>query len=157
MNLQLWFFFRSSLHLRLCNCTEPPTSILDVGCGTGQATFTLGNFAPVVVGTDSSEGQVKEAIVQAEKRGSNVRFVKGGAEDLATSGLAAGSVDLITSAQCAHWFNLPVFYEECHKMLSPHGTLAIWCYTRPTIANAPSVESALDHVRFTSSTTFHFI
>jgi SAM-dependent methyltransferase len=98
---------------------------------------------------DPSEGQVKEAIVQAEKLGSEatrIRFVQGGAEDLSPAGVAPSSVDLITAAQCAHWFDLPIFYEQAKTYLRPNGTLALWCYTRPTIANCPEMEEALRKV-----------
>lgn len=99
---------------------------------------------------DPSEGQIKEAEAQAAKLGEvaeKIRFVQGGAEDLTVSGIAPAHVDLITAAQCAHWFDLPVFYEQAKAALSPQGVLALWCYTRPMIANCPDAEDALRIVR----------
>lgn len=130
--------------------TELPKTIIDIGCGTGQATFLLANHAEAVIGMDPSPGQVKEAQEQAEKLGEiakKLRFVVGGAEDLSVSGVAPGSVDLITAAQCAHWFDLPKFYEEAKTTLSENGSVALWCYTRPTISNCPEAEAAFEHVR----------
>lgn len=109
----------------------------------------MAKYAPEVVGMDPSKGQVAEAIEQAKLLGvSNVRFVQGGAEELSASGIPAGTADLITAAQCAHWFDLPVFFNEADKLLTSKGVVALFCYTRPTVANVPHVEAALEHVRF---------
>ena len=128
---------------------EKPTTLLDIGCGTGQATFYLASIVDNVIGMDPSEGQVKEASLQAEKLGAlkeKLRFVTGGAEDLNASGLPAGSVDMITAAQCAHWFDMPVFYEQAKSIMSPQGTLAMWCYTTPNIPHSPLIQTAFSKV-----------
>ena len=99
---------------------------------------------------DPSEGQVKEAQAQAEtldEAAQKLTFVVGGAEDLTASGLPAGSVDLITAAQCAHWFDLPKFYEEAKAALTENGAIALWCYTRPQIVDCPEAEAAFEKVR----------
>lgn len=129
---------------------EPPKTIIDIGCGTGQATLLLAAHAENVIGMDPSPGQVKEAQAQAEKLGEvakKLRFVVGGAEDLTVSGVAPGGVDLITAAQCAHWFDLEKFYVEAKAAMSEKGSLALWCYTRPTISNCPDAEAAFQEVR----------
>jgi len=129
---------------------ETPKTLIDIGCGTGQATFYLSSKVDTVVGMDPSAGQVNEASLKAEKLDTpkrKLRFVKGGAEDLTVSGLAPGSVDMITAAQCAHWFDLPVFYEQAKAIMSPGGTLAMWCYTAPTIPGSPVVQAAFSKVR----------
>jgi SAM-dependent methyltransferase len=46
------------------------------------------------------------------------------------SGLADRSVDLVTVAQAAHWFDLPRFYAEVARVLKPGGVLALWGYGR---------------------------
>lgn len=132
---------------------EPPKEILDVGCGTGQATFLLAEHAEHVVGMDPSEGMVKEAQTQAQKLGElshRLRFAVGGAEDLTAAGIPEGGFDLITAAQCAHWFDLPLFYDQVKAALKTNGTLAIFCYSRPTITDCPEAEAAFHKVRLTS-------
>jgi hypothetical protein len=42
--------------------------------------------------------------------------------------LADGSVDLVTVAQAAHWFDRPVFYAEVKRVLRPRGAVALWVY-----------------------------
>jgi ubiquinone/menaquinone biosynthesis C-methylase UbiE len=41
------------------------------------------------------------------------------------------SVQLITASQAAHWFNLPKFYAEGQRVLSPSGVLALYGYEFP--------------------------
>jgi SAM-dependent methyltransferase len=50
------------------------------------------------------------------------------------SGLADGSVDLVTVAQALHWLPLEQFLQEVRRVLAPGGALATWCYTRPVLA-----------------------
>jgi ubiquinone/menaquinone biosynthesis C-methylase UbiE len=38
------------------------------------------------------------------------------------------SVDLIITAQAAHWFDLDAFFSESDRILKPEGCLAIWGY-----------------------------
>lgn len=125
----------------------PPKSIIDIGCGSGQATFLLASHCPLVIGVDPSMGQIKaanESLKTFNGSRGELKFVQGGAEDLSIAGIAYGELDMITAAQCAHWFDLDRFYEESRKYLSPQGTLALWCYTRPLIVNCPEVEEAFD-------------
>jgi SAM-dependent methyltransferase len=42
--------------------------------------------------------------------------------------LAAGSVDLLTCAQAAHWLDWPRFTAEAARVLRPGGVFAYWCY-----------------------------
>jgi SAM-dependent methyltransferase len=47
-----------------------------------------------------------------------------------SSGLADRSVDLITAAQAAHWFDLPAFHVEARRVAKAGGVLALWGYGR---------------------------
>lgn len=42
--------------------------------------------------------------------------------------VADASVDLLTTAQAAHWFDLEKFYVELKRILRPGGVVAIWGY-----------------------------
>ena len=93
---------------------------LDVGCGTGQLSVLLAERFPWVIATDASAQQ----IAQAEPR-DNVEYLVATA---ASSGLPDGSVDLVTVAQAAHWFDLPAFYAEARRVGRPGAVLALITY-----------------------------
>ncbi len=59
--------------------------------------------------------------------------------DGSTIGVADGSVDLVLTCQAIHWFDIPAFYAEADRVLSPGGVLAVSGYslTAPT----PSVRN----------------
>lgn len=48
--------------------------------------------------------------------------------------LEDNSVDLLISAQAAHWFDLDAFFTESHRVLKPEGTMAIWGYGNAQIS-----------------------
>jgi len=105
---------------------------LDVGCGNGQATVKIATFFKHVIGTDPSEGQIKNAIPL-----DNVEYKILPAED---SGLKGNSFDLITVAQAIHWFNLPSFFNESKRLLRDGGVLSFWTYTTMEILNNPEAQ-----------------
>lgn len=45
-------------------------------------------------------------------------------------------VDLVTSAQAAHWFDLPTFYGAVKTVARPGAVVALWCYERCRINSA---------------------
>jgi SAM-dependent methyltransferase len=92
----------------------------DCGTGNGQAAVALASLFDRVIATDPSTAQLREA--QPHPR---VRY-EVAAED--ASGLPAGSVDLVTAAQAAHWFDQARFHAEVRRVLRPGGVVAIWCY-----------------------------
>jgi ubiquinone/menaquinone biosynthesis C-methylase UbiE len=55
----------------------------------------------------------------------NLEFRQAPAEKIP---LEDGTVDLITTAQAAHWFDLDAFFTESNRLLKPGGVLAIWGY-----------------------------
>ncbi|KAM9961082.1 hypothetical protein ACTFIW_010258 [Dictyostelium discoideum] len=101
-------------------CDEKRDLAIDVGAGSGQATVKLAKLFKKVIGFDQSENQLKLA-----EKAENVEYRLSSAEKI---DLPSGSVDLITVATAAHWFDLPVFYEESKRLLRENGSLIIWCY-----------------------------
>ena len=93
---------------------------LDCGCGTGQLSTLLGEAFAQVIATDASPQQVDKAT-----RHPRVSYKVAPAE---ASGLPDASVDLITVAQAAHWFDLPVFYAEARRIARPGAVLALITY-----------------------------
>ncbi|CAG8865795.1 hypothetical protein PS627_01714 [Pseudomonas fluorescens] len=93
---------------------------VDVGCGNGQLTKHLAPYFSLVSGFDPSEDQIQHALEQH-----NVSYRCAPAEELP---LLSCSVDLITAAQAAHWFDLPRFYAEVRRVATPGAILALISY-----------------------------
>ncbi|MGH8495872.1 MAG: class I SAM-dependent methyltransferase [Gammaproteobacteria bacterium] len=92
----------------------------DCATGSGQAAVALATYFDDVHATDASREQIANARAYEK-----VHYAVAAAE---TSGLPEASLDLITVAQAAHWFELPAFYTEARRTLKPRGVLAMWGY-----------------------------
>ena len=101
----------------------------DVGAGSGQATIAIADHFAQVLASDISAEQLAAA-----PRRDNIVYRVG-----TQSGLADGSVDLVTVAQALHWFDLDAFYAEVRRVLKPHGVIAVWTYSILTIADQPAI------------------
>jgi SAM-dependent methyltransferase len=112
-------------------CTEH-TLALDCATGSGQAALGLAEHFKQVIATDASAEQI--AAAQKHPR---IEYRIAPAE---ASALPEHSVDLLSAAQAAHWFDLPAFHQEARRVLKPGGVIALWCYERL------SIEPALDAV-----------
>ena len=97
-------------------------TVLDVGCGSGQATKLLSPLFSRVIGLDESMKQLAEARKSLPE---NVRLVQATSADIP---LADKSVDLVTVATALHWFDLPKFYAETTRVLKDDGKIAAWVY-----------------------------
>ena len=93
---------------------------LDVGCGSGQLSGLLARRFGRVVATDASAQQIGKA--EPHER---VEYRVASAEH---SGLPDASVDLLTAAQAAHWFDLLAFYAEARRVGRPGAILALVTY-----------------------------
>ncbi|UQE73363.1 class I SAM-dependent methyltransferase [Gordonia sp. PP30] len=93
---------------------------VDVGCGTGQFTALLAEYFDTVIGLDPSLDQLANAAVRPE-----IEYRAAPAE---ATGLPDGGADLITVAQAAHWFDLPVFYDEVRRIAADGAVLALITY-----------------------------
>ena len=93
----------------------------DCGTGNGQAARALARHFVRVVATDSSAEQIRYAAAPP-----NVSFQVANAET--PHQFARASVDLVTVAQAAHWFETGAFYEAVSAALRPNGVIAIWGY-----------------------------
>ncbi|CAK7903974.1 trans-aconitate 3-methyltransferase [[Candida] anglica] len=107
---------------------------VDIGCGSGFVTFKLGKYFQKVVGTDISEKMIQQCKEQNESDG--VSFCVASAEE-SPKEILAGTVDLLTGAECCHWVDHPKFFAESYRVLQPGGTLAYWFYKDPIFVGNP--------------------
>ncbi|EXA46281.1 hypothetical protein FOVG_07009 [Fusarium oxysporum f. sp. pisi HDV247] len=80
-------------------------TVLDVGCGTGQATRGLAPFFKNAIGIDPSEGMITSARETIKSSALSIRFDVSAAEALGIGlepPIANDSVDLLTAATAAH-------------------------------------------------------
>lgn len=99
----------------------PSTAVLEVGCGTGQATGDLARRAERVLALDPGAGLVANA--RAGVKAANVDFAVSTFEDFAA---APNAFDLIASAQAWHWVDQAVGFDKGARALKPGGHLAIF-------------------------------
>ncbi len=104
-------------------------AVWDCATGNGQAAIVLAEYFDQIYATDASEQQINNARACAK-----VNYTVATAEN---SGLESESVDLVTVATAAHWFDLDKFYTEARRVLKPGGILAMWAYCRFETQNEP--------------------
>lgn len=114
--------YPAELFAWLASLCEEHESAWDCATGSGQAAAGLAKHFKQVIATDASAEQIAHAGAPA-----NVSLRVAPAE---ASGLADHSIDLVTVAQAAHWFDLPRFFAEVQRVLKPGGVLALWGYGR---------------------------
>ncbi|CAI5757024.1 unnamed protein product [Candida verbasci] len=125
----------------------PIDQAVDLGCGTGVATYPLLNFVEKVIGLDLSASMIDTAnSIKLERLkvldisdSSRISFKAGSVEDFINSqdnDIQESSVNLIIAAQCIHWFqNYDLFFKNSAKLLKQGGTLAYFYYIDPRIVN----------------------
>ncbi|PRT55028.1 putative S-adenosylmethionine-dependent methyltransferase CRG1 [Wickerhamiella sorbophila] len=114
--------------------SEKPKLAVDVGCGTGQATVEVAKRVVEAIGMDHSKAMVELATDMNQLP--NLSFRVGDDHAFATE-FAPDSVDLVTVAEAAHYFDLENFYKAAHTILKPNGLLVIWGYRNDVIQGEP--------------------
>ena len=112
--------YPAELFAFLASVSEGRDVAWDCGTGSGQAAVDLAAHFESVLATDLSPEQISEA-----RPHPRVRYGVASAE---RSGLASGSVDLVTVATAIHWFDREAFFTEVRRVLRPGGVLAVWSY-----------------------------
>ena len=106
---------------RLQNGADKFQLMVDVGCGSGQATESFASYFEKIVGIDASANQ----IACASKKFPHIEYLVGKGESIPVDD---ETVDLVTSGQAVHWMDFPVFLGECHRVLKPNGCLLFYGY-----------------------------
>lgn len=113
---------------------------VDVGCGTGIATFPLLQYFNEVDGLDPSATMLACAEILKKSFTADdqhrVAFKCCAAENL-TDVLDRNSTDMVIGAECVHWMNHSKFFEQAHAILKPGGTLAFFFYVEPIFLDYP--------------------
>lgn len=99
-----------------------PLRVLEIGCGTGQATRLLAERGHQVLATDLSADLLALAAHNLADY-PNLRFEAAAFEDLAAPD---GSFDLIVSAQAFHWIDPAIGVAKAGSLLAPGGVLALF-------------------------------
>ena len=99
----------------------------DCATGNGQAAIGLCKYFKNVIASDASKGQL-----ECQFNRNNIMYEMFPAEN---ADIQDNSVDLITVAQAAHWFDLDKFYKEVTRISKSNGVLAIWSYGMHKIDN----------------------
>jgi ubiquinone/menaquinone biosynthesis C-methylase UbiE len=110
--------------------------ILDLGCGTGRFTEALAEqFNATVIGLDPSIKMLE--VARKKQRDPRVRYEIGHAESMP---LSSESVDLIFMSMALHHFTNRIgAAQECRRVLSEHGAIAIRTATSEQISAYPYV------------------
>ena len=93
-------------------------------------------------------------IATARSKSDDIRFEVSTAEELGANldpPIQDGSIDLITAANAAHWFDMSSFWPAAAYVLRPGGSVAIWTsgriYAHPDMPNAAAIQEAIDRNR----------
>jgi len=112
--------------------------VWDCATGNGQAAVSLSNYFKQVVATDFSANQLGNAMQKP-----NIIYRNEKAEE---PSIESGTVDLVTVATAAHWFDLPKFYVQVNRVLKPNGVLAVWSYGGCRVT--PELDKVLNYFNF---------
>ncbi|EJS43531.1 YHR209W [Saccharomyces arboricola H-6] len=109
----------------------PRKCLVDIGCGTGKATFLFEPYFEEVIGIDPSSAMLSIAEKETTERklGHKIRFINTLGEEL--SSIEPGTVDMVISAEAIHWCNLERLFQQLFFILRPNGTFAFWFYVQP--------------------------
>lgn len=101
-------------------------SLLDLGCGPGLATRDLAAYFNHATGIDAGESMIEVAQNMDIKTSTSepVAFKLTSAEEMV--GIEDNSIDVITAANAAHWFDMPAFWKRAAQVLRPGGSVALW-------------------------------
>jgi SAM-dependent methyltransferase len=102
-------------------CRIGPGSLLvDVGCGTGISSRLFAERGLRVIGIEPNDDMRRRA--ESERAVSQVEFRSGAAE---ATGLPDDCADAVLAAQAFHWFDPDRALAEFHRVLKPHGGIAL--------------------------------
>ncbi|OQE19462.1 hypothetical protein PENSTE_c015G01659 [Penicillium steckii] len=130
-------------------------TILDVGCGPGNVVRAFSPHFSHAIGLDPSEGMMATArsLGGITSKSEQIRYEVSTAEDLGINlpqPIQDSSVDLITAANAAHWFDMSRFWASAARVLKPGGSVALWTSGRssihPSVPGATILQDIMDQI-----------
>lgn len=129
-------------------------TILDVGCGPKIAVRALAPTFTHAIGLDPCDGMIATARTLGGTTSNSlpIRYEISTAEDLGwhlDPRIKDGSVNLITAANAAHWFDAEKFWGAAERVLRVGGTVAIWGGTgnvrvSPDVPNVGAIQAGFE-------------
>jgi SAM-dependent methyltransferase len=111
---------------------EPGARVLDIACGTGNATIPLAHRGAIVTGLDMTPPLLEKARARAAREGLRIRFDEGFAESMP---YPDGSFDVLVSMFGIMFSPLPATVaSEMARVLRPGGRLALANWTPSSFA-----------------------
>jgi len=110
----------------------------DCGTGNGQAALGLAPYFDLVIATDPSEKQIRNATPHEK-----IKYVVAPAEK---TDILPHAVDLITVAQALHWFDFEHFNAEVRRVAQPRAIIAAWMYN--LLYTEPAVTKIINEYYF---------
>ena len=104
--------------------------VLDLGTGTGDLARGFALRGAEAIGIDVSDALLDVARELDREAGVSVDYRVGIAEE---TGLPDASEDVVTAAQCWHWFDRPRAAREARRVLVPGGSMVICHLDRPHV------------------------
>ncbi|WP_394825526.1 class I SAM-dependent methyltransferase [Pendulispora albinea] len=123
-----------------CLPRERPCAIVEIGCGSGQATKLFVESAARIVAIDLSAEMIEKA--KYNLRAPNVAFIVGAFEDIE---LPAGPFDAVLSAQAIHWLDFDKAFARIRKLLRSGGRFAS-CWNALNLERNESLRRARDEI-----------
>ena len=130
-------------------------TLIDLGCGPGNVARTLGVHFAHAIGLDPSDGMIATArsLGGTTSTSEPIRYEVSTAEDIganASPPIPDNSVDLITAANSAHWFDMSRFWPSAARVLKPGGSVAMWTSGRsrihPSVPNSAAMQVEVDQI-----------
>lgn len=103
--------------------TDHPPEVVEIGCGTGQATGPLLERGCQVTAVELSPAMADYAAKKLARHGDRLRIVQSAFEESVLSGESA---DLVVSATAFHWVDPAIGFPKIVHVLRRGGGLALW-------------------------------
>ena len=141
--------YPSTLYDTILDYHQGPRDVaLDLGTGHALVARELSSRFTQVHASDPSQGMLEQAqqiTAQTQTQDkSNITFHESTAET-SSHFLPPSSIDLVTAAQAAHWFNYDTLWPDLARIVRRGGTVAFWGYTDPVVVGYPRASALLSH------------
>ena len=127
-------------------------TVLDVICRPGSSTRDLAPFFSLAIDIDAAKemSNAARSVGGTTKDGNHIEYLTSDAE--ACDSVQTSSVDLLTAAMSAHWFDSKRFWPTAARVLKQGGTVALYnvyrMYCPPSQPESEIVQRILHNLDF---------